>query len=169
MFQTLYLPEAMRKELKKPFGRLVKKPPKTLKKEFVVCVGDESCRALLNAGFTPELQVFDCKTKRAKAEPLPPSKLSERVCSNPAGSITAESWNALKRAFSRPSRVRVNGEEDLLVLPCVLLAPAGAVVVYGQPGEGLVLVRASKQRKGFVRRLLKCFSTTPPTPSSTLE
>ena len=153
----------MRKELKRSLGQLVKKPPKTLKTEFVACVGDESCRAVLNAGFAPALQVFDCKTKRVKTEPLPPSKIKEYVCSNPAGSITAESWNVLKRAFLHcPCRVRVNGEEDLLVLPCVLLAPDNAVIVYGQPGEGLVLVTASKERRDFVRRLLKRFSTTPP-------
>ena len=39
-----------------------------------------------------------------------------------------------------PRVLLVDGEEDLATLPAVLAAPDGASVVYGQPGEGMVLV-----------------------------
>jgi GTP-dependent dephospho-CoA kinase len=158
-YPDLALPEKMREELRKPMGRLVEAPDESFNGAFLVCVGDESCRAFLNAGLEPEIQVFDGKTKRVQAEPLPYSAATEYVCDNPPGRITSESWDVLKRAFHHsPSRVRVVGEEDLLVLPCVLLAPLGALVVYGQPGEGLVVLRSSKEQKDFVRRLLQRFS-----------
>jgi len=38
----------------------------------------------------------------------------------------------------------VDGEEDLAVLPCVITAPPGTVVLYGQPGEGVVLCEVDK-------------------------
>ena len=36
--------------------------------------------------------------------------------------------------------IEVDGEEDLLLMPAVLHAPPGAVLFYGEPGEGLVAV-----------------------------
>ncbi len=38
----------------------------------------------------------------------------------------------------------VDGEEDLAVLPCVLTAPPESVVLYGQPGEGVVLCEVDR-------------------------
>ena len=35
----------------------------------------------------------------------------------------------------------INGEEDLLVIPVCLYAPENSVVMYGQPNEGLVIVK----------------------------
>ena len=42
--------------------------------------------------------------------------------------------------MTSPVRITVNGEEDLLVLPVCIHAPDNAIVMYGQPNEGLVLV-----------------------------
>ena len=36
--------------------------------------------------------------------------------------------------------IRVEGEEDLALLPCVLHAPEGSVVIYGWPGRGMKAV-----------------------------
>ena len=33
----------------------------------------------------------------------------------------------------------VDGEEDLAVIPLVIAAPDGAIVLYGQPHQGVVL------------------------------
>lgn len=40
--------------------------------------------------------------------------------------------------------ILVDGEEDLAVLPCILTAPSGSLVLYGQPGEGLVVCEVDK-------------------------
>ena len=36
--------------------------------------------------------------------------------------------------------IYVEGEEDLLALPCIVESPDGGLVLYGQPSQGLVVV-----------------------------
>jgi len=50
----------------------------------------------------------------------------------------------------------VDGEEDLAVIPCVLMAPEGSLILYGQPGEGVVLVETDK-----VKETAKATTKTP--------
>src|SRR5207237_10450971 len=60
---------------------------------------------------------------------------------NPAGVITLESWEAIKRAMKDDDAViLVHGEEDLLALPCIVESPNNSLVLYGQPAQGLVVV-----------------------------
>ena len=51
--------------------------------------------------------------------------------------------------------VVVDGEEDLLVLVAVLYAPVGGLVVYGQPGEGVVVVRVTEAKRAEALGILK--------------
>ena len=39
-------------------------------------------------------------------------------------------------------QIIVKGEEDLAVLPCILIAPQETIILYGQPNEGLVYLKA---------------------------
>jgi uncharacterized protein (UPF0218 family) len=41
----------------------------------------------------------------------------------------------------------VEGEEDLLTLVAMAVAPLGSFVIYGQPGEGLVVVEVDDAAK----------------------
>ena len=50
--------------------------------------------------------------------------------------------------------IDVDGEEDLATLPAILVAPKGASVVYGQPGEGMVLVQVDREATERARDLL---------------
>jgi len=50
--------------------------------------------------------------------------------------------------------IMVDGEEDLAVLPAVLLSPATSIVMYGQPGIGGVLVRVDDAVRKRVGSLL---------------
>ncbi|TOF02143.1 DUF359 domain-containing protein, partial [Vibrio parahaemolyticus] len=61
---------------------------------------------------------------------------------NPPGTITEELLDAIIKAYEinktgNKVLIVVDGEEDLAVLPCVITAPPGTVVLYGQPGEGV--------------------------------
>ncbi len=53
--------------------------------------------------------------------------------------------------------IKIEGEEDLLALPLVLLAPLESVVLYGQPDQGVVLIRVTETKKNEVLTLLKKF------------
>jgi len=63
--------------------------------------------------------------------------------SNEAGTISMKAVELLQDALemSSPVRIIVDGEEDLLALPLFLIVPDKSVVMYGQPYEGLVVVK----------------------------
>lgn len=53
----------------------------------------------------------------------------------------------------------VDGEEDLLTLVAMAVAPLGSFVIYGQPREGVVLVevdcQANKKAIAFLEAMLR--------------
>jgi uncharacterized protein (UPF0218 family) len=53
----------------------------------------------------------------------------------------------------------VDGEEDLLTLIAVLNAPEKSLVVYGQPYEGIVVVKVTAKKKAEAMEILKAMKT----------
>ncbi len=53
----------------------------------------------------------------------------------------------------------VDGEEDLLTLVAVLCAPENSLVVYGQPHEGIVVVKVTEKTKRKIRRIVEAMET----------
>jgi len=76
---------------------------------------------------------------------------------NPPGTITREALEAIQEAIKSKCSVKiiVEGEEDLLTLIAVLYAPENSLVVYGQPHEGIVMVKATQEKKEEVAEILK--------------
>ena len=69
--------------------------------------------------------------------------------------MTKEAWDAIREALrDREALILVDGEEDLLAIPAVLESPDNALVIYGQPSEGLVVVTASAEKKSEVRKIV---------------
>jgi hypothetical protein len=52
----------------------------------------------------------------------------------------------------------VDGEEDLAVIPLVIAAPDGIIVIYGQPGEGIVLNEVDEGAKAKAAEMLSYFA-----------
>jgi len=159
------LPESLRDKLKAPLGKLIKNTKVTkarIQKEissakFIVAVGDATTEKLLDFGIIPSMQIVDGQEKRAKrALPKNIAIHTNLSCKNPAGEITQESINVIKNGFTSkpPVRITVNGEEDLLVLPVCLYAPEQAVVMYGQPNEGLVVILVSDETRRKTKSIL---------------
>ncbi|WP_238536031.1 GTP-dependent dephospho-CoA kinase family protein [Candidatus Nitrosopumilus salaria] len=94
--------------------------------------------------------------KKKKREPPKLSNATELTVDNPAAEITETSIDMIKQALTMqpPVRLCVNGEEDLLVLPVCIHAPENAVVLYGQPNEGLVVVKVTPEIRNKAQRLL---------------
>ena len=44
--------------------------------------------------------------------------------------------------LTKPVRIIVNGEEDLLTVPACIYSPDNHMLLYGQPNEGIVSVRS---------------------------
>jgi uncharacterized protein (UPF0218 family) len=77
---------------------------------------------------------------------------------NPAGTLTDDLIRALDRAIMHPPvTVIVDGEEDLAVIPLVIAAPNGAIVLYGQPHQGVVLRKVNREAKETARHFLTHF------------
>lgn len=163
----MHLPENLRDSLKEPLGILIKDSDTTKENilknipagSFVITVGDATTEKLIKYGITPSLQIVDGLEKRFKRE-LPSSSTKTTLsCNNPPGQITQESIDLIKEAFQvPPARINVIGEEDLLVLPVCVFAPENSVVLYGQPNEGLVIVRINSEIRNKAQALMKSMS-----------
>jgi len=71
--------------------------------------------------------------------------------------ITDELWSAIEQALQETVsiRIEVDGEEDLAFIPCMLLAPDDAVIVYGYPNRGLVLANVTLENRQIVKDALE--------------
>jgi GTP-dependent dephospho-CoA kinase len=158
------LPERMRQKLGRPLGQVFRGEEvdsaefKRLVSEskFVVTVGDRVTDTIGALGRTPDVQVVDGVERRKRREPpmVPFSRLVTVV--NPAGTLTSEAIDGMQTAFvgKKPVRVLVEGEEDLMTVLAVAMAPVSAVIFYGQPGEGVVAIKADATTKSRNREIL---------------
>ncbi|MFH1257988.1 MAG: GTP-dependent dephospho-CoA kinase family protein [Candidatus Micrarchaeota archaeon] len=145
---------SIRKALERPFGKLLA-PRKLLAalknpKAPIIAVGDISTLLLMRNGITPDVSFFDftCKRKPIMAEDkrellFMRGKLIK--ITNPAGMISAELMRTTKAILigrlKENVKVLVDGEEDLAAIPCMMFAPRGSFIVYGQPDRGAVLIK----------------------------
>ncbi len=159
------LPDSLRDQLKIPMGDLIpenqvnksniqKQIPKN---SYLITVGDRTTEKMIAFGLIPSLQIIDNQEKRIKREPTKnDNTYTELVCDNPAAEITPQSIDVIKKAFvsKTPVRLTVTGEEDLLVIPVCIYAPENSLVMYGQPNEGLVIVKITPEIRNKTQRLL---------------
>ncbi|QMU55456.1 MAG: DUF359 domain-containing protein [Nitrosopumilus sp.] len=123
---------------------------------FVITVGDRTTEKMIGFNLIPSIQIIDGQEKRKKREPPKMTNAVELNVDNPAAEVTQQSIGLVKKAFGMkpPIRISVNGEEDLLVLPVCIYAPENSVVMYGQPNEGLVIVKITPQIRNKTQTLL---------------
>jgi len=162
--RTYPLPEELRTRLAAPLGtvytaeeakgpsfeRLVRSAP------MAVTVGDRVTDTLGAMERTPDVQVVDGVERRVmRAVPTIPYARLIKV-KNPAGMLTEDAIAGMKEAFlgKKPVRVLVEGEEDLMAMLAIAMAPVSAVVFYGQPGVGVVAVKANAIAKSRNRAIL---------------
>ena len=161
----MHLPENLREKLKAPLGILLhnnqvnkENIQKHIHKDSVViAVGDKTTENLLSFGLIPDIQIIDNQEKREKKQFSSKVELVTNLsCKNPAGEITLQSIEIIKKAFSSkpPVRITIEGEEDLLVLPVCLYAPENSIVMYGQPNEGLVIITINPEIRNKAQSLL---------------
>ena len=162
---TVPISDSLREELKSPLGELL--PEKHTDREtirkavagrYVISVGDRTTEKMISFGLVPSLQIVDNKERRQSRMAPEMDGLSAHLqCKNPAAGITTQSINSIKTAFSLepPVRITVDGEEDLLVVPACMYAPDNSVVLYGQPGQGLVIVPVTAKIRNKTKYMLE--------------
>ncbi|MEM3565428.1 MAG: DUF359 domain-containing protein [Candidatus Bathyarchaeia archaeon] len=168
MSTAYVLPSSLRRKLKKPLGMLIRGSFEETVKKFkhivdvekppgIVSVGDTVSKNLVENGISPNLMIIDNRVMRKDIAPEPLNADVEKHVKNPPGTITFEALNTIKEALkaNRKTKIVVEGEEDLLALCAILYAPENSFVIYGQPHEGMVVVKATKQKKEEVASILR--------------
>ncbi|WP_049921767.1 GTP-dependent dephospho-CoA kinase family protein [Halopiger djelfimassiliensis] len=162
--QLLVLPDELRHELKEPMGPIETDADRLLEAVGgpLIAVGDVVTYHLLQAGRPPDVAFVDERTKRETVDEEIREAVADEVtieAVNPPAEISADVVRALLEGLAReePTTILVDGEEDLLALPAIAVAPAGASVVYGQPDEGMVHVRVTDEHRAEMRALLERF------------
>jgi hypothetical protein len=159
--KDLRLPEEFRPMLRRPFGEIYRgkgtKPAEEIKKilkgEKIIVVGDVTLKNVLSAGIKPDLAIVDFKTKRKELEKMEGKVLRAK---NPPGMITRDLWEKIHEGIGKKNSVIfVEGEEDLAVLPAIIEAEWDSIVLYGQPDEGIVLVRVDAEKKFDAGTIIK--------------
>jgi len=162
----------LRAKFKEPFGTLIRgsfdetmgKMKKLLDEEkppMTISVGDVVSCNLHEHNLHPQLTIID--TKFLRNQNMPEKTHVEKTVhvNNPKGTITKEAIFAVKEALEKNehTHIVVEGEEDLLTLIAVLYAPENAIVVYGQPYSGIVVVKVTPEKKAQAKEFLKEMKT----------
>ena len=156
MFLEFKLEKRDREVFKKPWGRLYKnidEVKKLIEGEFIL-VGDRCTKTAIEAGLKPTVAIVDGRIKRKKVK-FTDTGLPVVDVENEAGMVRSELWREVQRALRKKRiEVRVQGEEDLAVIPVAMLAPSGTQILYGQPNEGVVLITVTDALKEKLGRFL---------------
>jgi uncharacterized protein (UPF0218 family) len=171
---ALILKKELRQELRNPLGTLIKGSPQQtgnelgelIRKEKTPCiisVGDIVSKALLELGIKPHIMIIDGKALRKQIQLLDVEAKNRILLKNPAGMLTPLTWVATAEALHRktPTLIMVEGEEDLLTLVAVLEAPENALVAYGLPNEGVVVVKVDSTAKQKASLIIEAMESAP--------
>ena len=163
--QKLFLPGNLREELGKPFGKFVNDDDFT-NAGLVITVGDITTQKFNKLYLGQKISIIDYRVARKKKF----EKTSDLgffgnekivMVENLAGELNPELFSAITSAISAKERavIEVLGEEDLAVLPAILVAPLGAEIYYGQPGKGIVKIKITEEIKEKAYSLVSKFIT----------
>jgi uncharacterized protein (UPF0218 family) len=124
---------------------------------IIISVGDMVSRDISEYNYQPIIIIIDNKCMRKKIAPRKFSVEKVFYASNPPGTITVEAIKAIKDALEigKRSQIVIDGEEDLLTLIAILHAPEKALIVYGQPKEGFVVIKVTEKKRTETRTILK--------------
>ena len=161
------LTEEARPSLKVPLGRLLhgkasqiyneiarlisfKKPPR------VIFVGDAVSRNATAKRIRRDLMIIDNREMRGQTKAFDASAERTFRVRNEPSTIGLEAWAAVEDAVeSGNAVVIVDGEEDLLTLVAMMVAPLGSLVIYGQPDKGVVLVEIDEEARKKAKVLVQ--------------
>jgi len=170
----LILPPEMRDELRKPLGKVYAGQDEDLNRaanlvrsnllreegERLFTIGDISTSSLRAVGVEPNIAVIDNRSRRHDLKDV---LVSEEQVSNRPGTISKNAVSKLYKYIAdvtkskRSLTLEIQGEEDLLALPAILLSPLNTWVVYGQYDLGLVVTLVTEEKKDQVRSILSRF------------
>lgn len=187
--RNLILPSELRPILQKPLGKLLKGTELELKvavllakkiiaknKPFlIITVGDVVTQSFNQERIPINLAIIDFKVKREKTfknlkELGFKKNKPDLILENPPGTISSSLSAGIKKTIEKitslpithhpePITIKVLGEEDLAVLPTIILSSENSAIFYGQPEKGIVFIKVDKTIKNKTFQLLSQFSS----------
>lgn len=162
MVKNYFLPAKLRKELKRVWGVSIFGTKREVGRKYQKIIKEKKFKRTITVGdycslnLPSDVKIFDGKIERKKVKKTPPFSLQ---VSNPSGTIQKKAWRIVAKAIRDKKNILVEGEEDLLAIPAVLLSPPKCAVIYGFPKKGVCLVETSSKVKKEIKELLKKFKT----------
>lgn len=164
------LPDNLRAKLQQPMGIVVTDIKEISEHVFVsslvISVGDVVTMELINSSHSPSICLVDFRTKRQDIDPNTIAKyfpIISKTISNPAGTINSDFGKIFLECMANYQKdhkeqiIKVEGEEDLLALPSMLMAPLDSYIIYGQRDVGICIVKVTPDTKKYVANLLNQF------------
>ncbi|HID73222.1 TPA: DUF359 domain-containing protein, partial [Candidatus Micrarchaeota archaeon] len=159
---AMRIPEKVKKELKKPLGKVHPDYSAVMKLSEgrrIISVGDICTLGLLQIGIRPHLAVFDFRFMRKRLQPeyvnvLKREFKKSRRIKNAKGTLSDSIMKRAGALIEEGGAVLIDGEEDLTALAFIDSADSDDILVYGQPGKGIVVVEMDKKTKKKVKELL---------------
>jgi uncharacterized protein (UPF0218 family) len=158
----------LRVKLRQPLGTLIRGSFTETTKRFsdmvnkekpssIISVGDTVSKNLAKNHILPKLSIIDNKCMRKSISPTLLATEKTFHVKNPQGTITEEAIATVREALqdSQSAKIVVEGEEDLLTLIAIMNAPQGSFVLYGQPYEGIIVVKVTPAKKTEISEILK--------------
>ena len=160
MFERdLLLPEKDRQVFKEPLGTELYDDDlgSFHAQTALITVGDVVSLTFRRHGIRPFLSIYDGITERREmtefATLVEDEEKDEVV--NPAGRITRELVESIRgRIEGTGGLIKVIGEEDLALIPAVLLAPMGTDIVYGWPGRCMMRITTDEGIRSKMEHLV---------------
>ena len=167
-------------KLKNPYGDLITGPENNIsvameevKKKIsnsigpIICVGDVTVLGAQLVNIPIDIALIDGKTKRIEwkdSTNIDISKFSNTLsCINPPGQLTPSLLQSSEKAIfywiqdSNSTLIEVDGEEDLAPLILHLLSPLDGIILYGQPGKGVVVRVVTEESKNHCQLIISDF------------
>jgi GTP-dependent dephospho-CoA kinase len=161
--KNYFLPEKSRPEMQKIWGKEIFGTEIEIKRNYEEILSKKKYKLVITVGdycshhLDSDIKIFDKKVQRKIFAQKHECALTIK---NPAGTIQKEAWEAIKSAIKDKTNLCVEGEEDLLVIPAVLLAKPKTLIVYGFPNKGICLIEANLKNKTVFRLALKKYFKT---------
>lgn len=176
--EVLKLPPHLRHELRKPIGKVITEIPefKNLKQNnsLSIAVGDIVVKHLRRNNTPADIEIYDFKTRRHMLDQNAFDeyrKQDKKMYLNHSGTISTDAVKIIKESIDNYIRdianrvnrnivqkIIIDGEEDLLTLPAILLAPLNSYVYYGQFDlNAMIQVTVTEEMKDHILNLLRKF------------
>jgi uncharacterized protein (UPF0218 family) len=128
----------------------------------IIAVGDVVSKNMNAHHIQTNMIIVDNKVLRKTIQPIKVKAEKTLHVKNPAGTLTPEAWTTIQEALKhdRPTRVLVEGEEDLFTLVAMSQAPENTLVIYGLPNQGVVAVKVTKETRRKVQLIIDAMQPT---------